>query len=455
MDVVNNNQTIVTILNEIIEYALHNKILEQDSIVLKDIFDTEIMNCLMPRPSEISHSFWELYHLNQKEATDYFYQLSVASNYIREDRIKKNIVWKTTTKYGEIDLTINLSKPEKDPVAIALSQNTPKKAYPKCVLCKENEGFYGNVNHPARANHRIMKLNLNEEDWYLQYSPYVYYNEHCIVLKDKHEPMKISRDTFKRLLQFISLFPHYFLGSNADLPIVGGSILDHDHYQGGNYEFAMAKAGLIQEFKINGVEAGIVNWPMSVIRLRDEKSDKLVLVAELILNKWRNYSDESVNIYAYTNYEPHNTITPIARYKNNKYELDLVLRNNLTTEKYPLGIYHPHQEHHHLKKENIGLIEVMGLAVLPARLETEMNLVKHCLLNDGDLNIIDDVKKHQEWANDIKTKYSDLNEGNIDDIIKNEIGFKFSEILEQCGVFKLNEVGLKAFVNFIDSLNEK
>lgn len=449
---INQEDELTDILEAILEFATTQKIIVPDSITFSDIFDTEIMNCLMPRPSEVTRTFWNHYHKNYRAATDYFYQLSIDSNYIRKNRIEKNMAWKTTTDYGDMDITINLSKPEKDPLAIALSKSTPKNNYPKCLLCKENVGYYGNVLHPARSNHRIIKLLLNEEEWFLQYSPYVYYNEHCIILKDKHEPMLISRETFKRLLDFVSIFPHYFIGSNADLPIVGGSILDHDHYQGGNYEFAMAKANVIKTFDILDVEIGIVDWPLSVLRLKDKNKDKLIQLADCILKKWRDYSDESVDIYAHTFEQPHNTVTPIARFKDNKFELDLILRNNRTTKENPLGIFHPHEEHHHLKKENIGLIEVMGLAVLPARLVSEIKIVKNSILNRFDLDMIDEAKKHKIWVNDIKSRYVDINTNNIDEIIKKEISLKFSRILEQCGVFKRNNIGLNAFMRFIQSI---
>lgn len=439
---------IQVILNKLLDVAYKKGILEENSVVYRDILDTAMMDCLMPRPSEVQHRFWELYHQDKENATDYFYALSRHSNYIRMDRISKNKKWQTNTNYGNIDITINLSKPEKDPKMIALAKETPKASYPKCLLCRENEGFYGNLHHPARSNHRLIKINLNEENWYLQYSPYVYYNEHCIVLKEQHEPMKISKDTFKRLLDFVSLFPHYFLGSNADLPIVGGSILSHDHFQGGHYVFPMMKQEEIYQTNYQNISVGILDWPMSVLHLKGENKDDLINLSNLFLDRWRNYTDETVDVYAYTT-EPHNTITPIVRYTD-QYEVFLVLRNNRTSEKYPLGIFHPHEEHHHIKKENIGLIEVMGLAVLPARLDEEMNILKDYLLNNKDIAKEEAIKKHAVWAEGLKAKYQ-LAEENIDKILQDEIGLTFTDILEQCGVFKRDEKGLNAFKKFIHS----
>lgn len=442
------NETIdfYEVLNNIIDFAYENQLIDS-GIVYRDLFDSKLMDCLMPRPSEVSNKFWSLYEKNPNDATNYYYELAKNSNYIRLDRISKNISWQVDSKYGKIDITINLSKPEKDPKLIAKAKLMEKNYYPKCVLCRENEGFSGHLNHPGRVNHRLIELDLNNKTFYLQYSPYVYYNEHCIVLSKEHIPMKISRDTFANLLAFVEKFPHYFLGSNADLPIVGGSILTHDHYQGGNYEFAMFKQGYKEKFTIDNypnVEAGIVDWPLSVIRLRSENKEELIDLSTEILNLWKNYTDKESNIIAYTN-EPHNTITPIARKVANKFEINLVLRNNLATEEFPEGIFHPHREHHHIKKENIGLIEVMGLAVLPGRLKEEIELIKESILKD---KTIAQIKHHHEWIKVLKNKYSNLNENNLDDTIKLEIGLKFVDILAQCGVFK----DVEQFKKFINSV---
>ena len=362
-------------LDALLDYAHETGVLKEDGVVYRDLFDTKLMNCLMPRPSEVIGQFWKLYEESPEAATNYYYKLSQDSNYIRRYRVSKDMKWKTDTKYGELDITVNLSKPEKDPKAIAAAKLAKQSGYPKCLLCKENEGYAGRVNHPARNNHRIIPITVNDSQWGFQYSPYVYYNEHCIVFNGVHTPMKIERATFVKLFDFVKLFPHYFLGSNADLPIVGGSILSHDHFQGGHYTFAMAKAPIEQKFEMEGfedVEAGIVKWPMSVLRTRSKNPDRLIDLGEKVLCAWRSYTDEDAFIYAETDGEPHNTITPIARKNGDFYELDLVLRNNITTDEYPLGVYHPHAKLHHIKKENIGLIEVMGLAVLPSRLKQEL-----------------------------------------------------------------------------------
>jgi UDPglucose--hexose-1-phosphate uridylyltransferase len=439
------------VMDQIIDYACEQGIVESNSVVYRDLFDSELMDCLMPRPSEIKEKFWEHYEDEPQKATDYYYELSQNSNYIRVDRTSKNIRWKTETDYGELDLTINLSKPEKDPKAIAAALSMPKTSYPQCLLCRENEGFSGHVNHPGRHSHRLVGLKLNEEPWFLQYSPYVYYKEHCIVLKSEHEPMKITPTTFKRLLDFVTIFPHYFVGSNADLPIVGGSILSHDHFQGGNYEFAMMKQGYKEKFSIKNfeeVEAGIVNWPMSVIRLRSPYKAKLIQLATHILSNWREYSDLSASILAYTDHTPHNTITPIARFVDGQYEFNLVLRNNRTTDEHPLGIFHPHAEHHHLKKENIGLIEVMGLAVLPARLKDEMEDLKPYLISGDKIDASLDLYKHQDWLESIRQKYEVIQAGQVDEIIQTEIGYKFEAILSHCGVFK----DVSSFMKFVETL---
>ncbi|WP_338597597.1 UDP-glucose--hexose-1-phosphate uridylyltransferase [Clostridium baratii] len=443
------------ILNNILDYAVSENIID-DTITERDLFDTKVMNCLMPRPSEVIAKFKENYSISPKKATEYYYDLSIASNYIRKSRIDKNIVWKASTEYGDLDITINLSKPEKDPKDIIKSKALKSHAYPKCLLCKENEGFYGNLNHPARQNHRIIPLTLNNAKWFLQYSPYTYYNEHCIVLNGEHSPMKISKDTFKNLLDFVDIFPHYFVGSNADLPIVGGSILAHDHYQGGNYTFAMDLAPIEKSFKIKSFEdvnLGRVKWPMSVIRVSGTSKDKVIDLCDHILKTWRNYSDESVDILSSTNGEPHNTITPIARFRNGNYEVDLVLRNNRTTDEYPLGIFHPHNEVHHIKKENIGLIEVMGLAVLPARLKEELTLIKENLLNNvEDISNIEVIEKHADWYKAIRNKYTMFTDNSIDDILRKEVGIKFLEVISHSGVFKRNPEGDKAFDKFINIL---
>ncbi|CUP95871.1 UDP-glucose--hexose-1-phosphate uridylyltransferase [Clostridium baratii] len=444
-----------SILNNILDYAVSENLID-DTITERDLFDTKVMNCLMPRPSEVISKFKENYSISPRKATEYYYDLSTASNYIRKSRIDKNIVWKASTEYGDLDITINLSKPEKDPKDIIKSKALKSHAYPKCLLCKENEGFYGNLNHPARQNHRIIPLNLNNSKWFLQYSPYTYYNEHCIVLNGEHSPMKISKDTFKNLLDFVDIFPHYFIGSNADLPIVGGSILAHDHYQGGNYTFAMDLATIEKNFKIKSFEdinLGRVKWPMSVIRVSGTSKDKIIDLCDHILNTWRNYSDESVDILSSTNGEPHNTITPIARFRNGNYEVDLVLRNNRTTDEYPLGIFHPHNEVHHIKKENIGLIEVMGLAVLPARLKEELTLIKENLLNNvQDISNNEAIEKHADWYKAIRNKYTMFTDNSIDDILRKEVGIKFLEAISHSGVFKRNPEGDKAFDKFINIL---
>lgn len=440
-------------LRDILTYAVENGLCE-DSIVYKDLFDTKIMGIITPRPSKVREDFNNLYEKSPRLATDYYYKLSQDSDYIRRYRIKNDVKWVTKTEYGDIDITINLSKPEKDPKAIAAALKMKSSSYPKCLLCKENEGYAGRVNHPARQNHRIIPMTLGGEQFYMQYSPYVYYNEHCIVFNGEHIPMKIDRSAFEKLLDFAGKFPHYFIGSNADLPIVGGSILTHEHFQGGNYEFAMAKAPIETEIKFTGfddIDAGIVKWPMSVIRITGESKERLVQLADKILNKWRGYTDEEQFIYAETDGEPHNTITPIARIRDGRFELDLVLRNNITTQECPLGYYHPHPEYHHIKKENIGLIEVMGLAVLPSRLKSEMAQLAKAMIDGDDISKIENLACHKDWADMIKEKY-DINENNIDDIIKEEIGIVFTSILEQCGVFSRDEHGKAGFIKFTESV---
>lgn len=452
---IENGNVLEDILKNMLDYAYEQGIMTEDSIVYRDLFDTKIMNVLMPRPSEVIGKFQSLYMDSPKLATDYYYKLSKDSDYIRRYRIKKDVKWVTQTEYGDMDITINLSKPEKDPKAIAAAKLVKQSGYPKCLLCKENEGYAGRVNHPARQNHRIIPVTINKQQWGFQYSPYVYYNEHCIVFNSEHTPMKIEKDTFRKLFDFVKMFPHYFVGSNADLPIVGGSILTHDHFQGGNYEFAMAKAKIEEYFTVKGyedVEAGIVKWPMSVIRTRSKDEARLIELGDHILNQWRNYTDETAFIYAYTDGEPHNTITPIARKVGDTYELDLVLRNNITTKEHPLGVYHPHAELHHIKKENIGLIEVMGLAVLPSRLLEEMDLLKEYILLGKDIASNEILLKHYDWVKEFTAKYKDINENNIQGIIEEEIGLVFAKVLEHAGVYKRTSEGKEAFMRFINSL---
>ena len=440
-------------LKELLDFAASQKLIEDD-ITSRDLFDTKLMSALMPRPSEVTDKFYSIYKTSPKDATDYFYKLSCDSDYIRRYRIEKDVKWVTSTEYGDLDITINLSKPEKDPKAIAAAKSAPQSGYPKCMLCRECEGYAGRINFPARQNHRVIPVTINGSDWCFQYSPYVYYNEHCIVFNAKHTPMSINHDTFNKLLDFVKLFPHYFVGSNADLPIVGVSILSNDHFQGGNYTFAMAKAPIETpvSFKgFDGITSGIVKWPMSVIRLRSKDTEALNRLACKILDAWRGYTDEASFIFAETDGTPHNTITPIARKNGEEFELDLVLRNNITTDEHPMGVYHPHAELHHIKKENIGLIEVMGLAVLPARLKTEMALLKTAILENRDIEKDDILSKHAEWAKEITAKYS-VNKDNIDKIIEDEIGLVFARVLEHAGVYKRDEKGKKAFIKFIESV---
>ena len=449
-------ESLEDILAEMMDYAYEKGIMKENSIVYKDLFDTKIMGILVPRPAEVRARFKDLYeHTSAQAATDYFYKLSCDSNYIRRQRIKKDRKWTTETEFGTLDITINLSKPEKDPKAIAAAKNAKQSAYPKCQLCKENEGYAGRVNHPARQNHRIIPVTINHSDWYFQYSPYVYYNEHCIVFNSLHTPMKIERATFGKLLDFVTQFPHYFVGSNADLPIVGGSILSHDHFQGGHYTFAMAKAPIEKTLTFKGfedVKAGIVKWPMSVIRISSADKDRLIELADRILKAWRGYTDEEAFIFAETDGEPHNTITPIARKRGEDYELDLVLRNNITTEEHPLGVYHPHAKLHHIKKENIGLIEVMGLAVLPARLKDEMAALSKAILEKKDIRADEVLAKHADWVEEFLPKYDHIDETNIMDILHEEIGLVFNEVLKDAGVYKCTEEGRKAFMRFIDAV---
>lgn len=441
-------------LKELLDEAVKRGIIE-DSIVYRDLFDARLMNCLMPRPAQVQREFWEKYKEDPEEATDYFYKLSQDSDYIRRYRVKKDQKWKAESPYGDIDITINLSKPEKDPKAIAAAKNVKASSYPKCLLCPENEGYAGRVNHPARENHRIIPITVNDSPWGFQYSPYVYYNEHCIVFNFQHTPMKIERNTFIKLFDFVKLFPHYFLGSNADLPIVGGSILSHDHFQGGHYTFAMARAEIERPVTIPGyedVEAGIVKWPLSVLRIRHKDETRLVDLASHILEAWRGYTDETAFVYAETDGEPHNTITPIARKKGDIFELDLTLRNNITTEEHPLGVYHPHAQYHHIKKENIGLIEVMGLAVLPARLKEEMEILEEYILAGKDVSANEKIQKHAAWVSEFLPKYPDINKANVHEILQKEIGNVFIHVLEDAGVYKCTPEGREAFMRFISTL---
>ena len=444
------------LLSELLDYAYENGITTENSVVYRDLFDTKIMSMLMPRPSQVIKTFRNLYEKESPvAATDYYYRTSCDSDYIRRYRIKKDLKWTTETEYGTLDITVNLSKPEKDPKAIAAAKLAKQSGYPKCLLCKENEGYAGRVNHPARQNHRIIPITINNSDWFFQYSPYVYYNEHCIVFNSQHTPMKIERATFGKLLDFVETFPHYFVGSNADLPIVGGSILSHDHFQGGHYEFAMAKAPIEKEVSFVGfedVKAGIVKWPMSVIRLDCPDKNRLIELADKILLAWRGYTDEAAFIFAETDGEPHNTITPIARKRGDVYELDLVLRNNITTEEHPLGVYHPHAKLHHIKKENIGLIEVMGLAVLPARLKDEIAGLADAIVNGKDLRADAELEKHADWVDEFKGNYDSITADNVNDILQKEIGLVFAEVLEDAGVYKCTPEGREAFLKFIYSV---
>lgn len=443
-----------SLLKVLLDYACEKGIIE-DSVLYRDLFDAKLMNCLMPRPSEVQKKFWTLYEESPKAATDYFYKLSKDSDYIRRYRIEKDMKWTVETEYGTLDITINLSKPEKDPKAIAAAKLAKQSGYPKCLLCRENEGYAGRTNHPARDNHRIIPITINETGWGFQYSPYVYYNEHCIVFNGAHIPMKVDRNTFVKLFDFIKLFPHYFIGSNADLPIVGGSILSHDHFQGGNYEFAMAKAPIEIPVTIpdyEDVEAGIVKWPLSVLRIRCKEEKRLVDLADYIQKSWRGYTDEEAFIYAETEGEPHNTITPIARKKGEFFELDLTLRNNITTEECPLGYYHPHNELHHIKKENIGLIEVMGLAVLPSRLRDEIALLEEYIVTGKDIRQNKTIEKHADWVEEFLPKYENVTIETVDGIVKEEIGQVFKKVLEAAGVYRCTPEGRQAFQRFISSL---
>ena len=446
-------------LHEILEVLTEDSVRRgvcEDNGTARELFDTKLMGCLTPRPSEVQWKFVDLYdRLGAEAATDWYYQFSQDTNYIRRDRIVKDVKWITSTAYGDLDITINLSKPEKDPKAIAAAKNAPQSGYPKCQLCVENEGYAGRMNHPARENHRVIPITINQSDWCLQYSPYVYYNEHCIVFNREHTPMRIDNATFRKLLDFVKQFPHYFVGSNADLPIVGGSILSHDHFQGGRYTFAMEKAPMEREWVFPGfedVKAGIVHWPMSCIRLSCPDDNRLVELAGRILTAWRGYSDPDSFIFAETDGQKHNTITPIARKHGENYELDLVLRNNITTDEHPMGVYHPHANLHHIKKENIGLIEVMGLAVLPSRLKTEMAELADALVNGLPVSeYSENIAKHAQWAQEIQRRY-EITRDNVEGILRKEIGMVFAQVLEDAGVYKLDESGREGFARFLASV---
>ena len=440
-------------MKDLLDWAVENGRIEDDT-TSRDLFDTELMGRLTPRPSQVIRAFRTRYEESPEAATDWYYQFSQDTDYILRYRIAKDVKWVAPTPYGDLDITINLSKPEKDPRAIAAAKTAPQGGYPKCQLCRENEGYAGRMNHPARQNHRIIPITIDGKDWFFQYSPYVYYNEHCIVFNGAHVPMKIDRSAFRKLLDFVKQFPHYFVGSNADLPIVGGSILSHDHFQGGRYTFAMEKAPVEKAVSFPGfedIECGIVKWPMSVIRLRSADDDRLVDLAEKILTTWRGYTDEAAFIFAETDGEPHNTITPIARMRDGKFELDLVLRNNITTEEYPLGVYHPHQELHHIKKENIGLIEVMGLAVQPSRLKGELADLADAFVEGRDIRADEALEKHNHWAEELKTRYTFTKE-NAMDILQKEVGVVFATVLEHAGVYKCTDEGRTAFLRFINSM---
>lgn len=442
------------LIEDMLDYAVKVGLIE-DNITERDLFDTKIMNCIMPRPSEVVNKFYQLYDENKQKATQYFYDLSIHSNYIRKARTDKNIKFSHYYKYGDIQISINLSKPEKDPKEIAKAKLAKSTGYPKCLLCKENVGYAGNMNHPARQTHRIIPLDLNGKTYNFQYSPYVYYNEHCIIFNNEHVPMVINRQTFENLFTFIEKFPHYMMGSNADLPIVGGSILTHDHYQGGRHRFPMQDASVIKEIEIKGYEnikVQMLNWPLSTLRLTADDKEVLVDLSDKILNHWINYDDVSCDILSHTNDVRHNTVTPIARMDNNRYQIDIVLRNNRTNDEHPLGIFHPHAKHHHIKKENIGLIEVMGLAVLPARLKDELECLKLCLLKKKCIDDLESLKKHKEWFEYLQTL--EFDEQSIDEFIEKEVTKKFVSVLENAGVYKMNQKGIEGFTRFVDSLSQ-
>lgn len=451
----NADRELEDILRDMLDYAASEGLIQENTVTVRDLFDTEIMAVMVPKPSEVSKRFYDRYDVSPGEATDYYFKLSRATDYIRTYRVKKDMKWTVASEYGDIDITINLSKPEKDPKAIAAARQAKSVSYPKCQLCWENEGYAGRINHPARGNHRIIPVNIQGGEWGFQYSPYVYYNEHCIVFNKEHIPMRIDENIWGKLFDFVKLFPHYFVGSNADLPIVGGSILTHEHFQGGNYEFAMARASVEKKYTIadyEDVECGILHWPLSVIRLRGADTDRIGALATHILDTWRGYTDEAAFIYAETDGEPHNTITPIARKKGAVYELDLALRNNITTDEHPLGVYHPHAELHHIKKENIGLIEVMGLAVLPSRLKQELSAVADALAEGKDVSAIPEIAVHASWVEEFRKNYQHIDSDNAFDIVKQETGKVFVRVLEDAGVYKCSAEGRAAFERFIKTL---
>ena len=442
------------ILKGLLDYACEKGLCD-DNITARDLYDTRIMGALTPMPREVIGIFNHLYAEDPVKATDWYYKFSCDTDYIRRYRIKKDMRWKYPCEYGDIDITINLSKPEKDPKAIAAAKNAPQSAYPKCQLCVENEGYAGRMNHPARENHRIIPITMQGKPWCLQYSPYVYYNEHCIVFNAEHTPMKIDKSAFEKLLSFVSVFPHYFVGSNADLPIVGGSILSHEHFQGGHYTFAMETAPIEKELVFAGyedIQAGIVKWPMSVIRLTGNDPARIADLGDKILGLWRGYTDEAAGVIAFSDGEPHNTITPIARRRGEAYELDLVLRCNITTAEHPLGVFHPHADKHNIKKENIGLIEVMGLAVLPSRLKGELAALKEAILAGADLRADAVLEKHAAWIDEVKTR-REFTEENAMDVLMEEVGRVFAAVLEDAGVYKCSEEGRKQFMAFVDAVN--
>ena len=447
-----NEDTLEEILSGLLDYAYEKGIIPENTVTYRDLFDVKLMASLVKRPSEVIREFWQNYSCSPKLATDSYYKFSCDTDYIRRYRIKKDLKWKTSTEYGDIDITVNLSKPEKDPKAIAAAKLQKQSGYPKCLLCKENEGYAGRVNHPARDNHRIIPLTIDGDNWFMQYSPYVYYNEHCIIFNKEHKPMVVNKETFEHLLSFVEQFPHYLLGSNADLPIVGGSILSHDHYQGGNYEFPMDGAKVFKTITHRDIQIDFLQWPLSTVRLISKNKEHIIHLSEHILNKWINYSNEDIDIISHTEGTRHNTITPIARKKGDNYEMNLVFRNNRTTEEYPLGIFHPHQELHHIKKENIGLIEVMGLAVLPARLKDELTLLEKCLINEADINDYESLEKHKDWFEEIKNQ--EWTKDNVKDQLQYELTKVFVRVLEDAGVFKLDEKGKKYFIEFIEEAIE-
>ncbi|MGN1195482.1 MAG: UDP-glucose--hexose-1-phosphate uridylyltransferase [Acutalibacteraceae bacterium] len=448
-----NKAELEEILASILDFAAEKGIIKND-VTSRDLFDTKLMSVFVPRPSYVKDKFYSLYEKSPKEATAFYYKFSRDTDYIRRYRVSKDLKWKSESEYGELDITVNLSKPEKSPEEIAAAKKAKQSGYPKCLLCPENEGYAGRTNHPARQNHRIIPITIDNSEWGFQYSPYVYYNEHCIVFNKKHIPMKIDKAAFRKLFDFVKLFPHYFIGSNADLPIVGGSILSHEHFQGGNYEFAMAKAPVEKKYTVKGfedIEVGRVKWPMSVIRISGENTDRLVELADKILTAWRSYTDESCFIFAETDGEKHSTITPIARKRDGKFEMDLVLRNNITTSEHPLGVFHPHKELHNIKKENIGLIEVMGLAVLPSRLKTELAEIEKAILDGSDIRENEKIAKHADWVASFKDNYVFTSE-NTRKILQDEVGKVFAKVLEHAGVYKRDEKGFEGFDRFISSL---